>query len=125
VLGASNDATAWERWLRQRSSAYLDVNSTPERVLSILRFVQETGLSVVDERLRDDSYSWRLGHISELARREREVLHWMRSGRPNGEIASALFVSRSTVDFHVRNLLKKLGARNRVEAIDRARLLGI
>ena len=54
-----------------------------------------------------------------------EVLHLMRLGRRNREIASELSVSGSTVDFHIRNVLEKLGARNRVEAVKRADLLGI
>jgi DNA-binding NarL/FixJ family response regulator len=49
----------------------------------------------------------------------------MRLGRRNREIASELVVSGSTVDFHIRNVLEKLGARNRVEAIKRADMLGI
>jgi DNA-binding NarL/FixJ family response regulator len=125
VLDDADNVSPWERWLRQRCSAYLDMQSSLQRVASVLRFVQVTGVAVVDERLQNDSDTRRRGPIADLTRREREVLDWMRRGRHNHEIASALFVSRSTVEFHVRNLLKKLGARNRVEAIDRARMLGI
>jgi DNA-binding NarL/FixJ family response regulator len=63
--------------------------------------------------------------VTDLTRREREVLHLMRLGRRNREIARQLVVSESTVDFHIRNVLEKMGARNRVEAIKRADMLGI
>ena len=47
--------------------------------------------------------------------REREVLRCLLEEKPNPQIASELFISENTVKFHVRNLLKKTGCKNRVE----------
>jgi DNA-binding NarL/FixJ family response regulator len=52
-----------------------------------------------------------------LTGREREVLEQMAAGKPNDEIAAALFISVNTVRNHVANLLTKLSARTRVEAV--------
>jgi DNA-binding NarL/FixJ family response regulator len=60
-----------------------------------------------------------------LSRREREVLRLVAVGRTNREIARDLFLSPRTVDMHVRNILRKLDARSRVEAAGRARELGL
>jgi LuxR family transcriptional regulator, regulator of acetate metabolism len=49
--------------------------------------------------------------------RERDVLELMVLGRSNAAIAEQLAVSTSTVKSHVRSILRKLGAVNRVEAI--------
>jgi DNA-binding NarL/FixJ family response regulator len=51
-----------------------------------------------------------------LTRRERDVYALLAEGRSNREIAHALFISESTVKVHVGNILRKLGARSRVEA---------
>ena len=51
----------------------------------------------------------------ELSPREREVLRLVIDDRTNAEAAAELFVSESTVKFHMRNLLKKTGCKNRVE----------
>ena len=51
-----------------------------------------------------------------LTRRERDVYALLAEGRSNREIAHALFISEPTVKVHVRNILRKLGARSRVEA---------
>ena len=60
-----------------------------------------------------------------LSRREREVLRLVSVGRTNREIARDLFLSPRTVDMHVRNILRKLDCRSRVEAAGRARELGL
>jgi DNA-binding NarL/FixJ family response regulator len=51
-----------------------------------------------------------------LTPREVEVWRLLSSGASNAEISKALFVSESTVKFHVRNIFHKLGVKNRVEA---------
>ena len=53
----------------------------------------------------------------DLTPREREVLALMVQGLTNPEIAGRLVVSRSTAKAHVSNVLSKLGASNRAEAV--------
>jgi len=50
-----------------------------------------------------------------LSAREREIAELVAAGRTNQEIADALFVSRRTVETHVRNLFRKLDVRSRGE----------
>lgn len=57
------------------------------------------------------------GRIDLLTDREVEVLTLISRGHSNGEISSILALSDNTVKSHVRNLLIKLGLRNRVEAV--------
>ena len=45
------------------------------------------------------------------------MLRMMVEGLSNPDIAQKLFVSRSTVKFHVSNILMKLGAASRTEAV--------
>jgi len=52
-----------------------------------------------------------------LTSRELEILRLMVHGDSNPEMAEKLFVSRSTVKFHVSNILMKLGTATRTEAV--------
>jgi NarL family two-component system response regulator LiaR len=56
-------------------------------------------------------------HDFELTSREKEVLKMLTEGRSNPEIAKLLFLSKSTVKFHVSSILSKLGASSRTEAV--------
>ena len=53
---------------------------------------------------------------TDLTRRQREVLKLMVTGLNNKEIGEKLFLSSSTVSYHVSEILSKLGAANRAEA---------
>jgi DNA-binding CsgD family transcriptional regulator len=54
-----------------------------------------------------------------------EVLECLSEGRTPVQIANKLFISDNTVKTHVRHILEKLNASNRVEAVNKAYQLGI
>jgi DNA-binding NarL/FixJ family response regulator len=53
--------------------------------------------------------------IAPLTEREEEVAVNVAQGRSNAEIAAELYISMSTVKFHIASLMSKIGARNRVQ----------
>jgi DNA-binding CsgD family transcriptional regulator len=57
--------------------------------------------------------------LEELTRREREVLAMLADGETNARIAQRLVVTEDTVKTHVKHILRKLGARNRSQAVSR------
>ena len=66
--------------------------------------------SVMDEKARRPKKK-------DLSNREVEVLKHMKDGLKNPEIAGQLSLSTKTVENHVRNILLKLGVKNRTQAV--------
>jgi DNA-binding NarL/FixJ family response regulator len=60
-----------------------------------------------------------------ISEREREVLELIAAGATNREIAARLFLSPHTVKEHTSALYRKLEARNRAEAVQRAQRVGL
>ena len=60
-----------------------------------------------------------------LSDREREVLDLIASGATNREIAGQLYLSPHTIKEHTSSLYRKLGVRNRAEAVQKAQRLGL
>jgi DNA-binding NarL/FixJ family response regulator len=121
ALGAAGES---EAALERLSSAYRTARKLGARPLAAEAAREATALG--------DSVVKRLGRGAEadvedggLSRREREVVRLLAVGRTNREIAEELFLSPRTVDMHVRNILRKLDCRSRVEAANRATELGL
>jgi LuxR family maltose regulon positive regulatory protein len=63
--------------------------------------------------------------VEPLSDREIEVLQLISEGQTNAEIGSRLFLSVNTVKVHTRNIYAKLDVNNRIQAVSKARALGL
>lgn len=104
--------------LRAGAIGYLMKNVTARELAAAIRSTHagkmtlspEAAQILVDTRLQNQEYE-------ALTERERDVLKLMVNGLNNAEIADQLVISLSTVKFHIRNILAKLGVENRVAAV--------
>ena len=55
--------------------------------------------------------------IASLTEREREILTLLASGRSNAELAKELYLSEPTIKTHLSSTFRKLGVRDRVQAV--------
>jgi DNA-binding NarL/FixJ family response regulator len=90
---------------------------SPDELVGAIRTVADGGeyLDPRLARLLDKGQSRDL--MALLSAREREVLELLAQGHTNEEVASRLYLSPRTVQTHVRNLMRKLGARSRMHAL--------
>ncbi|QBD81036.1 tetratricopeptide repeat protein [Ktedonosporobacter rubrisoli] len=65
------------------------------------------------------------GLLEPLSQREREILRLVAQGLSNQQIAQQLVIAMSTVKTHIHHLLGKLAASSRLQAVSRAKALGL
>ena len=65
------------------------------------------------------------GPATLVSHREKEVLHCLKNGCASQEIADRLGISPRTVKFHIGNILRKLNASNRTQAVALAMQQGL
>jgi DNA-binding NarL/FixJ family response regulator len=121
VLTGYEDAAYVRALLGLGVQGYLGKSASGEEIVAAVRAVAAGRTVVMSEAARAA-----LGEpTTPFTEREREVLRLVVGGARNAEIAAALTVSLRTAEFHVSNILSKLGARSRTEAITKARRLGL
>ena len=110
------------RGLRAGAKAYLLKDAPREELIDCIRAVHAGKTHIppaiaakLAERVRS----------SALTARELDVLRLMVAGKSNKEIAAALFVTEGTIKVHVNNILGKLDANGRTEAVITAIRRGI
>jgi len=113
--------------LRAGASGFLLKDVQPAQLVDAVRVVArgEALLApTITRRLLDrfahtlpDSSRTAPAALTELTERELEVLTLLASGLSNAELAERLFVSETTVKTHVSSILRKLGLRDRVQAV--------
>ncbi len=108
-----------QRALQAGAIGYLLKNASAEELAKAIRAAKQGKRTLAPEAA--DSLVHLMnqeptpGH--DLTEREREVLALMSEGLNNNEIAERIFLSVSTVKFHVSAILSKLGVTNRIEAV--------
>jgi DNA-binding NarL/FixJ family response regulator len=111
------DAELLYEGLDSGARGYVLKAGTMEELLGAIRQVADGG-SYVDPRLDRILLSPRAtSRVPQLSPREREIMHLMAEGLTAEAIGTKITVSVETVRTHVRNVIRKLQARNRVHAI--------
>jgi len=114
MLTTSDGDAEIQRALRAGAAAYVLKSMPKDELLAIVRSVHEGGRHIppaVAARLAE--------HLGEdaLTTRELEVLELIRDGHRNKQIADQLAIAETTVNFHIKNLVEKLGANDRTHAV--------
>jgi DNA-binding NarL/FixJ family response regulator len=114
MLSTSDSDGEIQRAMRAGAAGYLVKSMPKDQILAAIRSVH-TGRKHVPAEV-----AARLAeHLGEedLTKRELDVLQLIRDGHRNKEIADRLGIAETTVNFHIKNLVDKLGAKDRTQAV--------
>lgn len=122
MLSSSDSDGEIQRALRSGASGYVLKSMPQDQLLAVIRSVHAGKRHVPSEvaaRLAE--------HLGEedLTPRELDVLRLIQNGYKNKQIADQLSISEHTVNFHIKNLVGKLGARDRTHAVTIATRRGL
>jgi DNA-binding NarL/FixJ family response regulator len=120
VLGRDGDMSVAQAFLRRGASAYLPTATRRDHLLAALRLLVNDQDSMVVIVSRDGEVESPPDVRAVLSRREREVVELIAGAATNMQIARRLGITEGTVKRHVSNILTKLGAVSRLDAVKKA-----
>jgi DNA-binding NarL/FixJ family response regulator len=114
ILTSSGSDAELQKAMRAGAAAYVLKTTPKNELLTVIRSVCRGHKYVSAEvaaRLAE--------HMGEesLTDRELQVLQLIREGNRNKQIADRLSIAEATVNFHIKNLVAKLGANDRAHAV--------
>jgi DNA-binding NarL/FixJ family response regulator len=117
ALSAYSDDRYVSGMLEAGVVGYLLKEEAPETIAQAVRAAAR-GEAHFSPPVAARAAAWARGELpGRLTERELEVLQLLAEGLSNKEIAQALYVTVRTANFHVGNILRKLGVLSRVEAV--------
>jgi DNA-binding NarL/FixJ family response regulator len=114
ILTSSGSDAELQKAMRAGAAAYVLKTMPKNELLTVIRSVrrgQKYVSAEVAARLAEN-----MGEES-LTDRELQVLQLIRDGNRNKQIADRLSIAETTVNFHIKNLIAKLGANDRAHAL--------
>jgi len=124
ILSGLNDANVIRTLLDGGARGFIPKLAGSEQLLDALRRILAGEIYVPDALLgRQVAVAKEAGDT--LTARQLDILPLLAEGMPNKQIADALGVTEGTVKQHLKELFKRLSARNRTQAVQEARRLGL
>jgi DNA-binding NarL/FixJ family response regulator len=102
------------------ATGYLTKNSDKDRLMSAIDEVIKGGAPMSSKIARLVVQSFQKNMNSPLTSRETEILSQIAEGKSYTNIADAIFISKETVKYHIKNIYIKLQVNNKADAIKRA-----
>lgn len=126
IVSGLNDLRVIRALLDGGARGYIPKLAQSEQLMDALRRVLRGEIYVPDALFMPASRQGIGNEKAEaLTTRQREILPLLAEGMPNKQIASTLGVTEGTIKQHLKELFKRLGASNRIQAVKEARRLGL
>jgi len=134
LMGMETSSELLVQAVREGIAGYLLLDASAPEIVSAVRFVLNGGAVCPPELCqalfacvaaqRPTFPSFEIQDQLGLTRREQQLIQMIGRGCTNKEIASELNISEQTVKNHIHRMLRKVGVRNRLQAVETFRTYG-
>ncbi|WP_425636934.1 response regulator [Algoriphagus yeomjeoni] len=129
VLSMYDEEKIYKKCIDQRADAFILKDADPDELIFTIREVFEgrhvLNFDRVKKQALQGAYFDAFRSRYKLSRRETEIIHLIKDGIQNKEIAQMLNLSKQTVETHRKNIHSKLQVSSRIELVNKAHEMNI
>jgi len=125
IVSGLNDPRTIRALLDGGARGYIPKLASSEQLMDALRRVLKGETYLPDALFVPDSQAVAGDEAATLTERQLQILPLLAEGMPNKQIADVLHIEVGTVKQHLKDMFKRLSARNRTQAVKEARRLGL
>ncbi len=117
IVSTENDFDRIKQAFKIGVNGYLTKPLTQERLAIALKTIREEGTPLSNDVSRKIVSVFRQKKYEQLSQRENEIIALLEQGATYKDIARKLFITPSTVNFHIQNIYLKLNVNSKSEAL--------
>ncbi len=125
VLSSENDFELIKQAFKLGVHGYLTKPVTKERLKTALKTIEEEGTALSNDVSKKIVSIFKEKRHPMLSPRENQIIGYLGQGAAYKDIAKKLFVTPSTVNFHLQNIYVKLNVNSKSEALEKLRLMEV
>ena len=119
MVSEENDFQIIKEAFKNGAVGYLTKPITKNRLKDALNSIRFEGAALSNEVAREIINAFRRKSYSGFSQRENEIVEYLSQGATYKTIAEELFVSPSTINFHIQNIYLKLDVNSKSEALQK------
>ncbi|GMN09056.1 response regulator transcription factor [Croceitalea sp. MTPC9] len=123
LLSPKNDFDIVRKAFKAGANGYLTKPVTKTRILAALNSVRENGAALSHDVARTVVEMFQKKKYEALSKRENQIAEYLGQGATYKSIAEKLYVTPSTVNFHIQNIYLKLNVNSKSAALEKLRML--
>ncbi|MFD2586770.1 response regulator transcription factor [Croceitalea marina] len=123
LLSVKNDFDIVKKAFKAGANGYLTKPVTNDRLLEALNSVKDNGAALSHDVARTVVEMFQKKKYESLSKRENQIVEYLGQGATYKSIADKLYVTPSTVNFHIQNIYLKLNVNSKSAALEKLRML--
>jgi len=123
MISAENNFEVIKEAFKNGAVGYLTKPITKKRLQDALNAIRFEGAALSNDIAKEIIHAFRRKSYSCFSERENQIIEYLSQGATYKTIAEKLFVSASTINFHIQNIYLKLDVNSKSEALEKLQQL--